>query len=214
MSQHASRVSSMPAFGRDPTIGPQAAANAKELERASWLAMLVGIWALLAGVLTIVWPGGTVLALAIILGVYLLVAGTTRLLHALQWRGETHRRLLLAIHGVLDVTLGILTLVWPGITVTVLALVLGIELLFFGGFALAAAFEARHAGAGTGWYLAAGISSLVVGIVTIVWPGITVFALAMLLGFGLVWLGVVLVLGGMRLRHAAHEPLGATTRTA
>jgi hypothetical protein len=36
----------------------------------------------------------------------------------------------------------------------------------------------------------------------------------MLLGFGLVWLGVVLVLGGMRLRHAAHEPLGATTRTA
>jgi uncharacterized membrane protein HdeD (DUF308 family) len=176
--------------------------------------MLAGIWALLAGILAIVWPGGTVLALAIILGVYLLVAGTTRLAHALQWRGGGHGRLLLAVHGVLDVILGILTLVWPGITVTVLALIVGIDLLFFGGFALAAAFDERHAGGGPGWYLAAGISSLVVGIVTIVWPGITVFALAMLLGIVLVWLGVVLVLGAMRLRHAVHHPLGATTWTA
>jgi uncharacterized membrane protein HdeD (DUF308 family) len=204
----------MSAFGRDPTIGLQSRATAKELERASWLPMLAGIWALLAGILAIVWPGGTVLALAIILGVYLLVAGTTRLAHALQWRGGGHGRLLLAVHGVLDVILGILTLVWPGITVTVLALIVGIDLLFFGGFALAAAFDERHAGGGPGWYLAAGISSLVVGIVTIVWPGITVYALAMLLGIVLVWLGVVLVLGAMRLRHAVHHPLGATTWTA
>jgi uncharacterized membrane protein HdeD (DUF308 family) len=37
-----------------------------------------------------------------------------------------------------------------------------------------------------------------------VWPDITVFALALLLGFFLVYFGVVLALGAMQLRRAVH----------
>jgi uncharacterized membrane protein HdeD (DUF308 family) len=46
--------------------------------RRSWpFVLAVGILSLLAGLITIVWPGVTVLALVFVLGVFLLVAGVT-----------------------------------------------------------------------------------------------------------------------------------------
>jgi uncharacterized membrane protein HdeD (DUF308 family) len=205
MAQHAGPVTSGSTFrsgARAEIYADPATADA--IRRSSWIPLLVGIWAVIAGVLTIVWPGGTVLALAVIFGVFLVIAGPMQIVHALRLRGHAREWWLLLLRGIADLALGVLTLVWPGITVLVLALLFGVELLLLGGLETAAAFQARVARHDWGWYLARGLVAVAIGIVTIVWPDITVFALALLLGFFLVYFGVVLALGAMQLRRAVH----------
>jgi uncharacterized membrane protein HdeD (DUF308 family) len=86
----------------------------------------------------------------------------------------------------------------------VLALLFGVELLLLGGFETAAAFAARGARRDWSWYLARGLVAIAVGIVTVVWPDITVFALALLLGIFLVYFGILMIAGAIQLRRSVH----------
>ena len=205
MAQHAGRVNSGATFRSGARAEIYAdPATADVIRRSSWIPLLVGIWAVAAGILTIVWPGGTVLALAIIFGVFLVIAGPMNIWHALQLRGHAREWWLLLLRGVADLALGVLTLVWPGITVLVLALLFGVELLLLGGFETAAAIQVRGAQRDWSWYLARGLVAIAVGIVTIAWPDITVFALALLLGIFLVYFGIVMIVGAAQLRRSVH----------
>ena len=51
--------------------------------------------------------------------------------------------MLLAVLGAVGIVVGILAIVWPGITVWVLALLIGIRLLIWGVLQLAIAFQMR-----------------------------------------------------------------------
>jgi uncharacterized membrane protein HdeD (DUF308 family) len=205
MAQQAGRVPSAPTLGSRSRAEIHAdPATAAAIRRSSWMPLLLGVWAVLAGILTIIWPGSTVLALAIIFGVFLVIAGPMQIVHAVQLRGHAREWWLLLVRGVADLALGVLTLVWPGITVLVLALLFGIELLLLGGFETAAAIQARPVRRDWTWYLARGLVAIGLGIVTVAWPGITVFALALLLGFALIYLGVVLIFAATQLRQSVH----------
>src|SRR2546429_7046381 len=59
------------------TTPPEPAVQITRVDfRRSWpFVLAVGILSLLAGLITIVWPGVTILALVFVLGVFLLVAG-------------------------------------------------------------------------------------------------------------------------------------------
>ncbi|MBV8949502.1 MAG: DUF308 domain-containing protein [Actinobacteria bacterium] len=204
MTQHADPMSSSPRGRRARAEIFTDASTAQSIRTAAWIPLLLGIWAVVAGIVTIVWPGGTVLALAVILGVFLVVAGPLEIAHATQIRAQAREWWLLMLRGVASLALGVLTLVWPGITVWALALIFGVELLLLGGFETAAALHARAYRHDWGWYLARGLAAIAVGIVTLAWPSITVFALALLLGFFLVYLGVMLILGATTLRRSVH----------
>ncbi len=205
MAQHAGRMPSGSTFrsgARMEIFADPVTANA--IRRSSWVPLVLGICAVVAGILTIVWPGSTVLALAVILGVFLVVAGPLQIIHAMQLRGHAREWWLLLLRGVASLALGVLTLVWPDITVWALALLFGVELLLLGGFETAAGLHARSEGRDWAWYLARGLAAIAVGIVTIAWPGITVLALALLLGFFLVYFGIVLIMGATQLRRSVH----------
>jgi uncharacterized membrane protein HdeD (DUF308 family) len=205
MAQQAGRVPSAPTLGSRSRAEIHAdPATAAAIRRSSWMPLLLGVWAVLAGILTIIWPGSTVLALAIIFGVFLVIAGPMQIVHAVQLRGHAREWWLLLVRGVADLALGVLTLVWPGITVLVLALLFGIELLLLGVFETAAAIQARPVRRDWTWYLARGLVAIGLGIVTVAWPDITVFALALLLGFALIYLGVVLIFAATQLRQSVH----------
>jgi uncharacterized membrane protein HdeD (DUF308 family) len=104
------------------------------------LAVLPGVILLVGGVLALVWPGVTLWTLAVLAGVSLLVQGVTRIALAVAARAEVHRWGWLAAAGALNAVVGVLALVWPGATVLVLSLMVGIQILLFGVLLLAAAF--------------------------------------------------------------------------
>src|SRR5258705_13562569 len=83
--------------------------------RRSWPWVLaLGIAALVAGVITVVWPGVTVLALVVVLGVFLLIAAGTEIgwsiaeRHTPGWGFILFRRILGLITGIVG-------LAWPGV---------------------------------------------------------------------------------------------------
>jgi uncharacterized membrane protein HdeD (DUF308 family) len=87
----------------------------------------------------------------------------------------------------------LVALFWPDATLWTLALVVGISLLVHGLLRLALAFAGRREIPGWGWLALAGAINIVVGIMALAWPGATVAVLSLILGFQVLFFGVVLL---------------------
>ncbi|MCU1617003.1 MAG: putative rane protein [Frankiales bacterium] len=117
-----------------------------------------GLLALAFGVLALVWPGVTVLALALLFAVYAVVDGIGMVAGGLGAGRDRARRWSYVLAGVLGIVAGVLAALWPGVTALVLVLarpdvgalalatVLGIYALVVGVSLLAAAWQLRRAG--------------------------------------------------------------------
>jgi uncharacterized membrane protein HdeD (DUF308 family) len=86
-------------------------------------------------------------------------------------------------YGILTVAAGIAVLVWPGVTLLVVAVLFGIQLVVFGIFRFVSAFTMRNLGAaGRTLYALLGVISLIVGLWAIRHVDVTLVALAVFLG--------------------------------
>jgi uncharacterized membrane protein HdeD (DUF308 family) len=160
--------------------------------RRSWPWVLaLGIAALVAGLITIVWPGVTVLALVVVLGVFLLLAGGAEIGWSIAER-HTQGWGFILFRGIVDLVTGIVVLVWPDVTALVLALLLAIWLFLYAAMTLWYAYRHRGERPHTGHFLAKGIAALVAAVITVVWPGITILVVALVIGIMLLFWGAVL----------------------
>jgi uncharacterized membrane protein HdeD (DUF308 family) len=96
----------------------------------STLGIVAGVVLIVGGVLAVVWPDITLWALAVVVGIDLVISGVVRIMGAVQLRVEGWGWLLFG--GVLSLAVGILALVWPGATILVLGILLGLRMLLFG----------------------------------------------------------------------------------
>lgn len=101
----------------------------------------------------------------------------------------------LAVHGVAAVLFGLATLVWPSVTLWTLVVLWGAFVFVDGITALAAAFTDR-ALMHRGWLVFRGLTGILAGVVTFVWPSITAFALLFVIA---AWAFLV---GGARIAFA------------
>jgi uncharacterized membrane protein HdeD (DUF308 family) len=97
-----------------------------------WLGLLGGLASVFAGVLALIWPGITALVLAILVGIWAVVAGAAQIATAYRLRMAGGRIWLLALAGVLSVIAGIIILVWPGAGAIGLAVLLGVFAVVYG----------------------------------------------------------------------------------
>ena len=88
----------------------------------------------------------------------------------------------LALRGVAAIAFGIATLAWPGVTLWALVVLWGAYALFDGTVALTSAITDRYL-PHRGWVAVVGISGIVAGVMTFVWPGITTLALLFVIAF-------------------------------
>jgi len=82
-----------------------------------------------------------------------------------------------AIQGLAALTFGVLTLVWPGLSLIVLIALFGAVAVVRGVMALAAAYDAHARHLRWGAWLAVGLLNLSAGLVALFWPGLTALAL-------------------------------------
>lgn len=97
-----------------------------------WLGLLGGLASVVAGVLALIWPGITALVLAILVGIWAVVAGAAQIATAFRLREAGGRVWLLALAGVLSVIAGIVILVWPAAGAIGLAVLLGVFAVVYG----------------------------------------------------------------------------------
>ncbi|MBO0850291.1 MAG: HdeD family acid-resistance protein [Pseudonocardia sp.] len=165
-----------------------------------WYAFF-GAVALVAGILALVWPGPTLLVLAVIFGAQLVVSGVFRLVGAIAEQDASGgTRALMAILGLLGLLVGLYALRHIMITVLALGLVLGIYWVIDGITELFVAIE--HPGLpGRGWVAASGGLGIVAGVILLAWPRVSPLVLAFVVGIWLLCFGIMQLAIAFRLRR-------------
>lgn len=108
----------------------------------------------------------------------------------------------LALRGVAALAFGLLTLIWPGLTLWVLVVLFGAYALVDGVFTLIDVARNRPGTAEhRGWLIVEGVAGIAAGIVTFVWPAITALALLFVIAAWAFVIGVARVSAAIRLRH-------------
>lgn len=107
---------------------------------------------------------------------------------------------LLLLRGIAAVTFGVLTFIWPQISLLTLIMVYGIYAFADGILALVAAI--RGGGMVPRWWLAlAGVVSILTAIVVFAWPDLTALILVYMIGFWSILRGALEIIGAIRLRN-------------
>jgi uncharacterized membrane protein HdeD (DUF308 family) len=172
-----------------------------------------GIVTLLAGLLTLAWPGRTLVVIAVLFGIQLVVAGIFRFVAAFAADDATGgTRVLLALLGVLSFVVGLYAVRHVLVTIAALALLLGIFWIVNGAVEAFAALSHRGM-QGRGWTILTGLLSVVAGIVVLAYPAISLATLAVVLGFWLLLYGVMEVVLAFRLRSVGHAAARIATAT-
>ncbi|MGH3750902.1 MAG: HdeD family acid-resistance protein, partial [Micromonosporaceae bacterium] len=113
-----------PAPGRltSPTVRETGERPVDNNRLLTWLLVARGVLAIIFGVIAVAWPRVTVLALALLFGVFALVNGVGLLIGAFRRGRDVGQRIGYTLAGLLGVATAVITVVWPGITAPVLAI--------------------------------------------------------------------------------------------
>ncbi len=108
-----------------------------------WLLLLQGIVGIGAGVVTLLWPGITALALLFVIAAWALVGGALQLAAAIRLRKVITGEWLLALGGVLSIALGVLLVLFPGPGALALVIWIGAYAFVFGILLVVLGFKLR-----------------------------------------------------------------------
>ncbi|QIL90404.1 HdeD family acid-resistance protein [Microbulbifer harenosus] len=174
-----------------------------------WVALLRGLFAILFGVLTFVWPGITLLSLVILFGVYSLMDGIVAIYGAIKGRGEVSRSSLwwLLFVGITGIAAGIVTFFYPQVTALVLVIFIGAWALVRGIFEIIGAIRLRKEIDHEWLLIFAGLLSVIFGLVLLLKPGAGALALLWLIGSYAILFGLILVWLAFRLRKLGKASL-------
>jgi uncharacterized membrane protein HdeD (DUF308 family) len=184
------------------------------LTRRWWVLAVRGGAAVLFGLLALIWPGITVLALVLLFGAYALVDGVLALYTALADRSAAQgRRGWLALEGVAGVLAAIGAFVWPGITALVLLYLIAAWALVTGVAEIVAAIRLRREIEGEWLMILSGALSIVFGVLAFLFPSAGALAVVWLIAAYAIAFGVVMVILAFRLRRygAGTVTYGATS---
>jgi uncharacterized membrane protein HdeD (DUF308 family) len=168
------------------------------------LKLVAGLLAVILGALMLVWPGPSILVAATLFGVYLLLSGMVELLLAITLPRSAGTRVMLFISGALSLVLAILSFrhFGDGYAVLLLSLWIGIGFIFQGVTGVAIGIGESEL-PGRGWYVVAGIISVVAGLAVLVWPFESIAVLTLATGIWLVLIGITQVAQAFQARKAA-----------
>jgi len=113
---------------------------------------------------------------------------------------------MVALRGGAALAFGLLTLIWPGLTLWALVVLFGAYALADGVVMLGAAIANRlPVGRGRGWLVFDGIAGITAGVVTFAWPDVTALALLFVIAAWAIITGVVEVATAIELRQVIHN---------
>ncbi len=170
-----------------------------------WFVLLRGVLAILFGLVALFTPGTALLALVFVFGAYAILDGVTAIAAGIRHRTSESHWVWHIVQGIVSIIAGIVAFAWPGVTVLAILFVIAFWSIVNGIAEIMESFAMRRLGSGTwGWMLAAGIVSVLFGIVLVIQPGAGLLTLLWFVGAYAVVFGVIIVVWAFRLRGAVH----------
>ncbi len=161
-----------------------------------WLLLALGAVSVIVGLLLLFDLVAAVFTLALLVATGLVLTGVAELIAA-----GRYRNVLGIVAGAVLVAGGLAAVMWPDITLWALAVVAGIGLILSGAARIAGALSLRVEG--WGWLFVGGLASVVVGVLALLWPGVTILALGILLGLRMIMFGVAEIMFALALHAGA-----------
>ncbi len=173
------------------------------LSRNQFIAVASGIAALAIGILVVIWTPGRITVLKWVLGAIFVFVGLSEAIDAIARRSERDAGYwpLLLLRGIIGTIFGALTLAWSDITPTVLAYLIGANLLIYGVLAVAISRMIPSDVEAHSRNLWRGVLAIGIGIVLVVLPERSVFVVALIVGFYLIAFGLLMLVASYQLRR-------------
>jgi uncharacterized membrane protein HdeD (DUF308 family) len=177
------------------------------LREVWWLLLIRGLALIIFGVVAVVWPGLTLLALATLFAVYLLIAGVIDIITGVRAQGHRGLWFLTILLGLGEVGLGVY-LLKTGLALATLIAVVGLALIIIGIIEIIAAFEPGEDPGRRFLLIIGGAITLIAGFITLRYPAASGLAFTWVLGvWGLVW-GALQIAMCLSIRSRYEQVLG------
>ena len=172
----------------------------RSLKSESTSLILLGVLAIIVGIIAIAWPGVTVLALVILFAVYAFTDAGLQTMRAFSSRtaGPVLGHLLLAL---VDLAAGVVALAWPAPTAFVLVIVVAAWALAGGVAEFFAGFQTGESAGTRALFILSGLVSVAFGVLLFARPGVGAVTLALLFGLYALIYGFSQITAGIQLRQ-------------
>lgn len=156
--------------------------------------MLAGVLCIALGIAVFVFPLQSYVTLSILAGILMLLVGAAQLIIASTSGNYLAMRGYMLVGGVIDLILGLLLCIYPGVTMALLPIMLGIWMMYHSFMMIAfggdlETFRIK----GSGWTILGGVLLLALSFVVLVNPfSAGVAAVVVLSGIGLIVFGFLL----------------------
>jgi uncharacterized membrane protein HdeD (DUF308 family) len=164
-----------------------------------WAVALRGVFAILFGLIAFVSPGATILSLVLFFAAYMLADGVFGIVSGVRAAQRHERWLFLVLEGVLNILVGVLAFLLPGLTALLFVTMLAFWSIATGIIMAVAAFRLTKVH-GRGWMVAGGVISVLFGIALIIAPLAGAVVLTWWLGAYALAFGIALLVLGFRLK--------------
>lgn len=187
------------------TFSPSSiSADYARIAKGAWIwAVVRGVCAILFGIIAMVAPLTTALALAIVIGVFAVLDGIIDLVDAIRHRGTAGVGLRVFL-GVISLLFGLILLVWPGKTIGFMVILIAIWSIVIGVLQIVANVGIRkESGSAWIWGVVSGALGVIFGILVLFNLSIGLVTLIWLLGIWAIVFGIALLVLGFQVRKVS-----------
>ncbi|WP_414471966.1 HdeD family acid-resistance protein [Microvirga sp. M2] len=199
----ATGTSSSPSY--DPLF--RAESMSALLARNWWAVALRGVFAVIFALIAFFWPGATLLSFVLFFSAYMLVDGVFGIVSGIRAASRNERWGLLILEGILDIVVGAVAFLMPGLTVVFFVALLAVWSLITGILMIVAAFKLDPA-FGRGWLIFSGLVSVLFGVALLVAPLVGAVVLTWWLGAYALVFGIALIVLAFKLRSRKDDLTG------
>ena len=178
---------------------PRIAAMSAILAQNWWAIAIRGVCGIVFGLIALFLPGATMLTLVLFFSAYMLVDGIFGVVAAVRAASHHQRWGLLVLEGVLNIAVGVIAFIWPGLTAVTFVLLIAAWAIVTGVLEIVAALR-LHPEYGRWWLILSGAASVIFGVLLVVAPLAGVIVVTWWIGAFALIFGIMLLVLAFRLR--------------
>ncbi|WP_404289622.1 HdeD family acid-resistance protein [Microvirga sp. RSM25] len=178
-----------------------------------WALALRGAFAIIFALIAFFSPGATLLSLVWVFAAYMLVDGVFGIVSGIRAASNNQRWGLLILEGILNILVGIIAFLMPGLTVLFFVTLMAVWSLITGVLMIVAAFKLNPT-YGRGWLIFSGIVSVLFGVALLLAPLVGAVVLTWWLGAYALVFGISLLVLAFKLKSHKDETSAAAPMRA
>jgi uncharacterized membrane protein HdeD (DUF308 family) len=176
------------------------------LERSWWWLLLMGLVAVAFGVVVFLWPGISLWSFVVLFGLFAIAWGFFAVFASIETRKQYERWWGLLLGGLVSIIVGVIALVWPGITALVVLYLIAAWFVATGIMQVSGAIALRkkimREKIRRGWLIVlGGTVSVILGILLFIWPAAGALAILWLIATFAIIIGVLVIIRAFQVRR-------------